>query len=150
MTRSRAAARISSGAVGAVRVALGILWLLEGILKYRAEFGAADIELVVESAVGNSRVPGYFGWFADAVMEPLRGLFGVAIPAIETFLGIALIVGLLTIPVAIASVGTLLLYWSADQLIAQYPIMLALSAVVLLFSRASREYAVDRYIWRGR
>lgn len=119
------------------RVAVGVLWLIEGILKYRAGFGAADIELVAQSTEGNPRVPWFFaplGSFMGAAPE----LFGVVMPALEVALGVLLVAGLLTRITAFLSIGTLMLYWSADQLIAQYPAMVMLSAVVLLVPAAAR------------
>ena len=130
---------------GAARVAVGVLWLAEGALKYRAGFGSADIELVVQSTTGNSRVP---WWFAPlgSFMDAASALFGVAIPALEVLLGVLLIAGLVTAPVALASIGTLMLYWGSDQLIAQYPVMVVLSAIVLLLPAAGR-FGVDGW-WR--
>lgn len=59
-------------------------------------------------------------------------------PALEVALGVLLVAGLLTRITAFLSIGTLMLYWSADQLIAQYPAMVMLSAVVLLVPAAAR------------
>ncbi|GAB3633310.1 DoxX family membrane protein [Microbacterium shaanxiense] len=115
----------------AARVAVGALWILEAVVKYSAGFGAADILLVVGSTDTSSRAPFY--------LEPLRALmhaapwlFGVGIPLLELLLGILLIAGLFTRVVAFVSIATLMLYWSSDQLIAQYPLMVGFSAMVLL------------------
>lgn len=116
---------------GAARAALGILWLHEGLFKYTAHFGRADILLVVDSAKSNSRVPEYFGLIARHILGTSPSLFGFAIPLLETALGVALLIGVVSIPAALASLLTLMTYWSSDQLIAQYPIMGALSAVVI-------------------
>ncbi|KKX98429.1 MULTISPECIES: DoxX family membrane protein [Microbacterium] len=129
---------------GGARVAVGVLWLIEGILKYRAGFGAADIELVAQSTEGNPRVPWFFaplGSFMGTAPE----LFGVVMPALEVALGVLLVAGLLTRITAFLSIGTLMLYWSADQLIAQYPAMVMLSAVVLLV-RAAARLGVDGWL----
>ena len=48
-------------------------------------------------------------------------------------LGIALILKVLTLPAALMSAFTLLSYWLADELIQEYPIMLALSVVTAVF-----------------
>jgi thiosulfate dehydrogenase [quinone] large subunit len=48
-------------------------------------------------------------------------------------LGIALILKVLTLPAALMSAFPLLSYWLADQLIQEYPIMLALSVVTAVF-----------------
>lgn len=119
---------------GAARAALGILWLHEGIFKYTAHFGRADILLVVDSAKSNGRVPQYFGMFAQHILGSWPGLFGFVIPLLETALGIALVIGVFSLPAALASLLTLMTYWSSDQLIAQYPIMGSLSAVVIAWS----------------
>jgi thiosulfate dehydrogenase [quinone] large subunit len=116
---------------GAARAALGILWLHEGIFKYSAHFGRADILLVVDSAKSNSRVPEYFGVIAQHILRKWPSLFGFGIPLLETGLGVALAIGVLSLPAALASLVTLMTYWSSDQLIAQYPIMGFLSAIVI-------------------
>lgn len=129
---------------GAARVSVGVLWLIEGILKYRAGFGAADIELVAQSTEGNPRVPWFFeplGSFMGTAPE----LFGVVMPALEIVLGALLVAGLSTRITAFVSIGTLMLYWSADQLIAQYPAMVILAAVVLLLPAAGR-FGVDGWL----
>lgn len=129
---------------GAARVAAGVLWSAEGVLKYRAGFGAADIELVAQSTAGNSRVPWWFEPLGS-FMGAASGLFGMAVPALEVLLGLLLIAGLFTRLTAFASIGTLMLYWSSDQLIAQYPVMVLLSALVLA-SPVSGRFGIDG--WR--
>jgi len=127
--------------VGALaRVAAGVLWLGEGVLKYRAGFGSADILLVAQGTTGNSRVPFFFRPLG-ALMQAAPGLFGFAIPALEVALGILLVLGLgrvLTTITALGSVATLMLYWSSDQLIAQYPLLTLLSAIVLALPWSGR------------
>ncbi|MDQ4213408.1 hypothetical protein [Microbacterium capsulatum] len=133
---------------GAARIAAGVLWLEEGILKYRAGFGSADILLVAHGTAGNSRAPFYFRPLGS-VMQALPGLFGVAIPLLEVSLGVLLVLGLgrvLTLLAALGSIGTLMLYWSSDQLIAQYPVLVALSAAVLVLPGAERFGAL--WVWR--
>ncbi len=125
---------VASIIVGATRVALGILWLHEGVFTYTAHFGRADILLVVNSAKSNSRVPEYFSAFAGRILGSWPGLFGFVIPLLETALGVALVIGVLSLPAALASLLTLMTYWSSDQLIAQYPVMGILSAVVIAWS----------------
>jgi thiosulfate dehydrogenase (quinone) large subunit len=127
--------------LGATRVGLGILWLHEGLFKYAAHFGRADILLLADSAKSNSRVPEYFTVLAEFALRGWPGLFGFLIPLLETCLGVALILGVLSLPATMVSLLTLMTYWSSDQLIAQYPIMGVLSAIViawpLLASRLS-------------
>lgn len=127
----KSATLAASVAVGAARVGLGILWLHEGLFKYSAHFGRADILLVADSARSNSRVPEYFTAVADFALCGWPGLFGFLIPLLETCLGLLLTLGILTLPAAMVSLLTLMTYWSSDQLIAQYPIMGALSVVVI-------------------
>jgi thiosulfate dehydrogenase [quinone] large subunit len=123
--------------VGAVRVTLGILWLSEGILKYRANFGPADILLVAGSADSNVRVPDYFKAAAAFGLHGWPELFGSLAPLTETVLGVILILGVLTRPAAIAGIVLLLIYWSADQLTTQYPVMVALGVIVIVWPRAA-------------
>lgn len=152
MTAARRGPRAASILFGAARVALGVLWLLEGITKYRAHFGGADIGFIIDGAESSARIPDYFTLFATTVMRPLQDVFGVAIPLLETALGVALIAGVLTLPAAIGSLLTLLLYWSSDQLIDQYPIMAVLSAAVIAWPAAASRYSVGSLIvrWRTR
>lgn len=124
----------------AARIAVGVLWLNEGILKYRAGFGSADILLVAQGSVDNSRVPFFFRPLG-ALMQAAPGLFGITIPALEVMLGVLLVLGLgrvVTTITALGSIATLMLYWSSDQLIAQYPAMVLLSALVLALPWSGR------------
>ncbi|WP_208545062.1 DoxX family protein [Rathayibacter sp. VKM Ac-2760] len=136
---TRRPTRAAAIVVTAARVALGLLWLNEGLLKYRAGFGAADIRLVAESAAGNGRVPGFYQWFVTTVLGPGADLFGIVMPLLECSLGVALILGILTVPAALMSTVTLMMYWLADQLIGEYPVMVLLSvALVAVPAFASR------------
>lgn len=130
-SHARPMALAASIFLGAARVALGVLWLHEGFFKYSAHFGRADILLVADGAKSNHRVPEYFGVIAQHLLGNWPSLFGVAIPLLETALGVVLVIGVLSLPAALASLLTLLTYWSSDQLIAQYPIMGSLSAIVI-------------------
>ena len=127
----KSATLVAPAVVGATRVGLGVLWLHEGLFKYGAHFGRADILLVADSAGTNNRVPEYFTAVAEFALRGWPGLFGFFIPLLETCLGLALILGVLTLPAAMVSLVTLMTYWSSDQLIAQYPIMGVLSVIVI-------------------
>lgn len=130
------------------RVALGVLWLHEGCVKYHAGFGRADILLVVQSTATNPRVPSFYTAFTEHVLGRAPGFFGIVVPLIEVGLGVALILGILTPWVAGVSVLQLCTYWFADQLVAQYPIMVALSAAVLAFGSAASVYSVVAIVRR--
>ncbi|QNA93796.1 MULTISPECIES: DoxX family membrane protein [unclassified Microbacterium] len=149
MTGSRPAGPLIGSVLGGgARVAVGVLWLNEGFVKYRAGFGAADIALVTGSTEENPRVPWFFAP-VGSFMQTAPGLFGVVMPALEVALGLLLVAGLLTRIAAFVSIGTLMLYWSADQLIAAYPAMVVLCAVVLLLPAAGR-FGVDGWLRRRR
>ncbi|MBL3686250.1 DoxX family membrane protein [Leucobacter zeae] len=137
MTRAAVATLAMTGVSVAARVAVGAMWVAEGVVKYRAGFGAADILLVADGAADNSRVPGWFGPVASS-MHAAPALLGFGIPLLECAIGLALVLGACTRWAAAASIATLMLYWASDQLIAQYPVMVALSAVVLAFPAAQR------------
>lgn len=128
--------------VSAARVGLGVLWLHEGIFKYSAHFGRADILLVADGARSNSRVPEYFSVFAEHVLRGWPSLFGFLIPLLETLLGVVLVLGVVSLPAAMGSLLTLMTYWSSDQLIAQYPVMGALSVIVIAWPVLATRFSV--------
>ncbi|RLP75767.1 DoxX family membrane protein [Mycetocola tolaasinivorans] len=130
-------ARLAAVAASVVRVVLGVLWLGEGILKYRAGFGRADILLVASSTAKNPRVPDLYRFFTEHILGPGAGFFGILMPALELTLGILLVLGVLPRWIAIASSALLVSYWLADQLIAQYPIMILLALPVIAWPRAA-------------
>ncbi|MEV7828465.1 hypothetical protein [Microbacterium enclense] len=139
--------RAVGGAVlSAARVALGILWVNEAVVKLHAGFGAADIALVVDAAAHKSRIPEAFMLFADTVMRPLAPLFGAGVPLWELALGALLIAGVVTLPAAALSSATLLLYWSSDQLTPVYPLMGALGLVVLLWPALARRFGLTKLL----
>ena len=119
------------GLLGVARVALGLLWLHEGYVKFHAGFGRSDILLVADGAGTNPRIPGFFAFFADHLLRPMAEVAGVAVPLIEVGLGVALILGIFTLPVALGSLLNLMTYWSSDQLVGQYPVMGAVSGVLI-------------------
>lgn len=128
------------------RIALGALWINEAILKWHAGFGRADILLVVQSTAHNPRVPDFYKFFTANALGVAPSLFGFAVPLIEFGLGVALILGVLTLPAALVSVAELCNYWLADQLIVQYPIMIALSAVVATFAPSASRYSITALV----
>lgn len=148
MSRPSAAARWAAWPLTIARVVLGGLWIAEALIKFRAGFGAADMLLVVDSVTGNSRTPVPMKWFAADVIEPLAGLFGVLIPWLEAGLGVLLILGLGTVLVLAGALGTLLMYWSSDQLTPSYPLMAALGALLLLFTHAADRIGLDGLLRR--
>ena len=143
-----AAARTAPVLAGVVRVALGALWINEGVIKYRAGFGAADIQLVADSAASNGRVPEFFAGFAESVLGGAPELFGIVMPLLEVGLGVALVAGVLTLPAALLSVGTLMTYWLADQLTASYPVMVVLAVVVATWSLTAGRLSVTTLVER--
>ena len=131
---------------GVLRVVLGALWINEGLIKYRAGFGTADIQLVVDSASSNSRVPAYFVAFARDVLGAYPELFGLVMPLLEVALGLALIAGVVSLPAALMSVVTLMTYWLADQLSASYPIMVVLAVMVATWPLAASRLSVTSLV----
>ncbi|HUP98883.1 MAG TPA: DoxX family protein [Aeromicrobium sp.] len=132
--------------LSAARVALGALWLHEGLVKWHAGFGRPDILLVADGARTNNRVPGYFGFFAEHLLRPMADVAGVVVPIVEVGLGVALVLGVLTLPVALGSLFNLLVYWCSDQLVGQYPIMAALSALVIAWPAAASRLSLPAFL----
>ena len=136
--------------LSATRVALGVLWLHEGFVKFHAGFGRADILIVANGAKSNPRVPGYFEFFAGHLLRPMAGLAGVVVPVIEVGLGVALVLGILTLPVALASLLNLVTYWTSDQLVAQYPIMAVLSALIIAWPAEASRLSLPAFLKKRR
>lgn len=134
--------------LGAVRIALGALWLHEGFVKWHAGFGRADILLVADGARTNTRVPGYFEFLADHLLRPSASLAGFVVPLVEVGLGLALVLGILTLPVALASLLNLMTYWSSDQLAAQYPLMGVLAGVLIAWSAPASHFSLPSLLKR--
>lgn len=132
--------------LGAARVALGVLWLREGIVKYRAGFGEADILLVADGANSNTRIPEFFTLFADHVLRPFAELAGFAVPLIEVGLGVALIAGVMTLPIALASLLNLMTYWCSDLLVGEYPIMGVLSGLLIAWPALASKFSVPAIV----
>jgi thiosulfate dehydrogenase [quinone] large subunit len=148
MTASTRGQRVVAIVATLARVALGALWINEGVLKYHAGFGRADILLVVQSTAQNPRVPDLYKWFTANALGRAPDLFGFGVPLLETCLGIALVLGILTLPAALGSVAELCNYWFADQLITQYPVMMLLSIVVAVFAPAASRYSITSVVAR--
>ena len=136
--------------LGAARVALGVLWLHEGLVKWHAGFGKADILLVADGARSNNRIPGYFEFFADHLLRPMAVVAGFVVPIVEVGLGVALILGIFTLPVALGSLFNLMTYWCSDQLVGQYPIMGALSGLLLASPALASRLSVPAFIMSRR
>ncbi len=147
--RTRTKTLAAPAVFGVARIALGVLWIHEGIFKYSAHFGRADILLVADGVKSNNRVPWYFVDFADSILRHVPTLFGFVVPLVETGIGVALVLGILTLPVAVISLLQLMTYWSSDQLIAQYPVMAALSAIVIAFPVISARFSASSVIIRA-
>lgn len=142
MSRLSIVRRLATVVATLCRVGLGAFWIHEGVFKYQAGFGRSDILLVTSSVAQNSRVPGFYKFFSAHVLAHAPAPFGFLVPLLEVSLGVTLVLGVLTLPMALASVFQLCNYWFADQLIAQYPIMMALSAIVAASAPVARRYSL--------
>lgn len=133
-------------ALGAARVALGVLWIHEGYLKLQAGFGKADILLVADGASSNTRIPDYFTFVADTLLHPFAAPVGFVVPLLEVGLGVALITGVLTLPLAFGSLANLMVYWSSDLLVGAYPIMGILSGLLIAWPAVASYYSVSTLV----
>lgn len=150
MSTQTVSRRLATIVANLCRVGLGAFWIHEGVFKYQAGFGKADILLVTGSVAQNSRVPGFYKFFSAHVLAQAPALFGLLVPLLEVGLGVALVLGVFTLPIALASVFQLCNYWLADQLITQYPLMMALSAIVAAASPSARHYSLTALALRRR
>jgi thiosulfate dehydrogenase [quinone] large subunit len=69
-------------------------------------------------------------------------------PLTEVALGLVLVLGVVSMPAAVVSAGLLAVYWSSDQLIAQYPVMAVLSVGVVAGHAYSDRWSVIELVRR--
>ena len=77
----------------------------------------------------------------------LRGA-GLMTPLTEVALGLVLVLGVFSTLSVAVSAGLLAVYWSSDQLIAQYPIMALLSVGVLVGQGYSNRWTIMTLVRR--
>ncbi|MFI2489281.1 hypothetical protein ACH47X_20390 [Promicromonospora kroppenstedtii] len=56
---------------------------------------------------------------------------------------------MLTLPAALAGVLTLMTYWSADQLTASYPVMVALGVLLIVWPVVATRFSVTALVVRS-
>lgn len=97
-----------------MRVAFGLVWLIDGILKFRltpSEFSS------LITAVGQGQphwmMPWFNFWSAAVTVDPSLFLYVVAVS--ETLLAVALVLGVARKPAYLGGIGLSLLIWSVPE-----------------------------------
>jgi nitrite reductase (NO-forming) len=97
-----------------MRIAFGVVWLIDGILKFRLTPSAFSsmITTVGEGQPG-WMLPWFSFWSRAVTVNPALFLYVVAVS--ETLLGLALILGAVRKPAYLAGIALSLLIWSVPE-----------------------------------
>ena len=131
-----------------LRVWLGIQWLKAGLPK----IGSFDAEGFLHGAIAKAEgahpaVQAWYAGFLENVALPNVALFNILIPWGEVLVGIALILGLATVPALIAAAFMNLNFLLAGT-VSTNPILYTAAILLLAAGAASHFYGVDRFAIR--
>ncbi|MGD6831181.1 DoxX family membrane protein [Sutcliffiella halmapala] len=131
-----------------LRVWLGIQWLKAGLPK----IGSFDAEGFLHGAIAKAEgahpaVQGWYAGFLENVALPNVALFNILIPWGEVLVGIALILGLATVPALIAAAFMNLNFLLAGT-VSTNPILYTAAILLLAAGTAAHFYGVDRFAIR--
>ncbi|CAG9622990.1 DoxX family membrane protein [Sutcliffiella rhizosphaerae] len=131
-----------------LRVWLGIQWLKAGFPK----IGTFDAEGFLHGAIAKAEgahpaVQGWYAAFLENVALPNVNLINILIPWGEVLVGIALIVGLATLPALLAAAFMNLNFLLAGT-ISTNPILYTLAILLLAAGTAATYYGLDRFAIR--
>lgn len=129
-----------------LRVWLGIQWVEGGIEKYANGFDASGfLKGALAKATGEH--PAVQPWYADFLQSfaiPNVHLFNVIVPLGELLVGIALIVGLATIPALIAGAFMNLNFMLAGTT-STNPTLYTAAMILLFVGSGAYMFGLDRY-----
>lgn len=126
------------------RVWFGIDWMTHGIEKITKGFDSTGF---LNGVLANEVSPEWYKTFIENVILPMSGFINFLIPVGELLVGLALILGFLTIP---ALVGSLLMnlnfLWAG--VISSNPSYVAIAIILLLGWRGTQYYGLDTLVWK--
>ena len=128
-----------------LRVWLGIQWLKAGLPK----IGSFDAEGFLHGAIAKAEgahpaVQGWYAGFLENVALPNVELFNILIPWGEVLVGIALILGVATMPALLAAAFMNLNFLMAGT-VSTNPILYTGAILLIAGGTAAHFYGIDRY-----
>ncbi|MGD6781633.1 DoxX family protein [Sutcliffiella horikoshii] len=131
-----------------LRVWLGVQWLKAGLPK----IGTFDAEGFLHGAIAKAEgahpaVQGWYAAFLENVALPNVGLINILIPWGEVLVGIALILGLATIPALIGAAFMNLNFLLAGT-VSTNPILYTAAILLIAAGTAATFYGLDRFAIR--
>jgi thiosulfate dehydrogenase [quinone] large subunit len=131
-----------------LRVWLGVQWLKAGLPK----IGSFDAEGFLHGAIAKAEGahPAVLGWYAaflENIALPNVELFNILIPWGEVLVGIALILGLATLP-ALAAAAFMNLNFLMAGTLSTNPILYTAALALMAAGTAATFYGLDRYAGR--
>lgn len=129
-----------------IRVWLGIQWMTSGFHKLAGGFDATGfLQGAIAKATGeHPAVQGWYAAFLEHVALPNVGFFNFIIPVGEFLAGLALILGVATIPALLAGMFMNLNFMLAGTT-STNPIIYTLEMILLFTGKGSYYWGVDRF-----
>lgn len=131
-----------------LRVWLGVQWLKAGLPK----IGTFDAEGFLHGAIAKAEgahpaVQGWYAGFLENVALPNVGLINILIPWGEVLVGIALILGLATLPALLAGAFMNLNFLLAGT-VSTNPVLYTIAILLIAAGTAATFYGLDRFAVR--
>lgn len=99
----------------AVRIAFGVIWLVDAILKWLPGFRSGYMDYLAEGAQGQpSWLRGWFNFWIN-LQEPRAELFAYLVAVVETLIAVALIIGFARKITYIGAIVFSLLIWATAE-----------------------------------
>jgi len=98
-----------------LRIAFGIIWLIDAILKWLPGFRASYMDTIMGQADGQ---PGWLRWWFDfwiRLQHPQAMFFAYLVAVIETLIAVALIAGFARKTTYVAAIGFSFLIWATAE-----------------------------------
>ncbi|PPA68936.1 DoxX family protein [Jeotgalibacillus proteolyticus] len=129
-----------------LRIWLGVQWLEAGWGKVTGGFDANRyLQGAIAKAGGEAPVvAGWYAAFLENVAVPNVGIFNILIPWGELFVGLGLIVGLMTVP-ALAAGAFMNLNFLLAGTISTNPVLLTAAVILILAGYGAQRYGLDRF-----
>jgi uncharacterized membrane protein YphA (DoxX/SURF4 family) len=159
MTATQARSTLRSWPQDALRVAFGVIWAIDAVLKWLPGFRSSYVADIVGAAKGQ---PGWLRWWFDfwvKLQTPRPTFFAYLVAVVETLIALALIFGfsrkLTYVSVAVFSFlmwgiaegfGGPYMVGSTDIGTSIIYVVVSLGLLVVAYYAGTSHYSVDRYL----